>query len=60
MRRRVPRAPGVARPGRLLDVLAAAAGIWAAVALVLAVLLALAVTLAVLLVAGLFVASAAA
>ena len=44
---------------RLLDLLAAAAGIWAAVALVVAVLVALAVTLAFILVVGLAVASAA-
>jgi hypothetical protein len=46
-------------PDRLLDLLAAAAGIWAAVALVVAVLVALAVTLAFILVVGLAVASAA-
>ncbi len=44
---------------RLLDLLAAAAGIWAAAALVVAVLVALAVTLAFILVVGLAVASAA-
>ena len=44
---------------RLLDLLAAAAGIWAAAALVVAVLVALAVTLAFILVVGLAAASAA-
>jgi hypothetical protein len=55
------RRPGTigSRSDRLLDLLAAAAGIWAAVALVLAVLVALAVTLAFVLAAGLAVASAA-
>lgn len=49
MTRRSPGPAGQARRtacDRLLDLLAAAAGIWAAVALVLAVLLALAVTAA--------------
>ncbi len=51
--------PPRSRADRLLDLLAAAAGIWAAAALVLAVLVALAVTLAFILVMGLAVASAA-
>jgi hypothetical protein len=48
-----------ARPGRLPDLLAAAAGVWAAAALVLAVLVALAVVLALVLAAWLAVADAA-
>ena len=65
--RRLPAPARQARPqgqprspkDRLLDVLAAAAGVWAAVALLLAVLVALAVTLAFILVIGVAVASAA-
>ena len=45
---------------RLLDLLGAAAGIWAAIALVLAVLLALVITIVVFIVLGLFASSAAA
>src|SRR6266849_6219567 len=58
---RQARQPGGSRSAgdRLLGFLAAAAGIWAAVALVLAILLALVVTLAVIGVFGLAVASAA-
>jgi uncharacterized membrane protein YgcG len=58
-RRAWPPGPPRSPRDRLLDVLAAAAGAWAAVALVLAVLLALAVTVALVLVAGLAVADAA-
>ena len=54
-----PQGPPRSPKDRLADVLAAAAGVWAAAALVFAVLLALAVTVALVLVAGLAIAGAA-